>query len=363
MRAPVANGRPVVVKVGSSSLVRDNGELDQGAVARVADQLTTQWDEGRPCVLVTSAAVAAGVAVLNLDRRPTDTATLQMTAAVGQTKLMSDYAAAFAQRGRTVAQVLLTKDVLWRREQYINAREAMTRMIGSGVVPIVNENDTVAVDELRFGDNDRLAAIASHLVSAGMLVLLTDTDGLFAEDPRVTPDAPLLDAVRLTDEVLSNLVSEPGRFGSGGVATKIAAAQMASWSGVPTVVAPASDPLAVSKAVSGAQIGTWIEARPQSLPSRKLWIAFGAPVAGTVVIDEGASSALVSAGRSLLPAGVVGVDGEFSAGAAVEVRHAEELVAKGLVKMGSSELKAVLGAHSSVAGGEVIHRDDLVVVS
>ena len=361
MRQAIPSGLPVVVKVGSSSLLDGVGRLEAGAMARVVDQVASQWDRGRSCVLVTSAAVAAGMAELGLTERPSDTATLQMAAAVGQTLLMTEYRRLFAERGRATGQVLITKDVLWRREQYLNAREAMTKMLDSGVVPVVNENDTVAIDELAFGDNDRLAAIASHLVGAGLLVILTDTKGLFDGDPRVSPDARLLDAVRVTDEVLARLDAKPGRFGSGGVATKLAAAQIASWSGIPTVIASASDVSAVEEAVGGQTVGTWIEPRARPLSARKLWIAFGAPARGAVDIDDGAVAAIREGGRSLLAAGVLQVRGDFPAGSAVEVFSEGLFVAKGLVRMDAAQLGEVLGQHSSLAGGEVIHRDDLVV--
>ena len=339
------------------------GHLEPAALERVVEQVAAQWHAGRPCVLVTSAAVAAGMAELGVSERPSDTANLQMTAAVGQTVLMAEYRRLFAERGRAVGQVLITKDLLWRREQYLNAREAMATMLDSGVVPVVNENDTVAIDELAFGDNDRLAAITSHLVGAGMLVILTDTHGLFDDDPRVSPNARLLEAVQLTDEILAKLHSKPGRFGSGGVATKIAAAQIASWSGIPTVIAPASKATAVEAAIRGDSIGTWIAPRTQPLSARKLWIAFGAPAQGSVEVDAGASAAIREQGRSLLAAGVVDVEGDFPAGVAVEVNSDGRLIAKGLARLGAAQLIEVMGQHSSVAGGEAIHRDDLVVSS
>jgi glutamate 5-kinase len=238
-------------------------------------------------------------------------------------------------------------------------------MLTLGVVPVVNENDTVVVDEVRFGDNDRLAAIVSHLVGAGMLVLLTDTSGIYSDDPWISETAELLSAVRHTDEVLDKLrlSSSRGTFGSGGVATKVAAARMAAWSGVPTVIAAAVEEDVVSRSISGDEVGTWIDPRESRLSARKLWIAFGSPSEGDITVDNGAARALESSGKSLLPAGVTGVDGVFSAGAAVEVKHGDRLIAKGLASMSAAEIARVRGEHTSVAGGEVIHRDDLVVLT
>jgi glutamate 5-kinase len=288
-----------------------------------------------------------------------------VAAAVGQTHLMAMYTAQFGAVDRRVGQVLLTRDVLARRDQYLHARAALARMLSMGVVPVVNENDTVAVDELRFGDNDRLAAIVSHLVGAGMLVLLTDTPGIYSGDPWISEEAELLSAVRHTDHVLDELraSSSQGRFGSGGVATKVAAARMAAWSGIPTVIASASESNVVARAVAGDEVGTWVEPHETRLSARKLWIAFGSPSEGQVAVDAGAMKALVSAGTSLLPVGVVGVEGSFSDGAAVEVLHEGQMIAKGLAAMSAAEILRVRGEHSSVAGGEVIHRDDLVVLA
>jgi glutamate 5-kinase len=353
-----------VVKVGSSSLTGDGG-LDGAAVDTVVGHVEALWGGGHPTVLVSSGAVAAGLPVLGLTERPRDLPGLQVAAAVGQGRLMERYAAVFAARGRVVGQVLLTRDVLARREQYLHAREALERMLGLGVVPIVNENDTVVVDELRFGDNDRLAAIVSHLVGARMLVILGDTKGLYSGDPRLSDQAELLTAVRHTDEVLDELrrSSTRGVLGSGGVATKVAAARMAAWSGIPTVIAGASEPDVAVRAVAGDEVGTWVAPRESGLTARKLWIAFGLPAEGTVTVDAGAARAVVERGKSLLAAGITAVDGIFEPGAAVEVvADGGGLIGKGLAGLGASDLMQVQGQHSTVAGGEAIHRDDLVIL-
>lgn len=364
MRHPVPESSPVVVKIGTSSLATPGAGIDPVAIELVVSNVEAAWAFGHPTVLVTSGAVAAGLPAMGVTERPGDLPGLQVAAAVGQSRLMAMYAAAFDRVGRQVGQILITRDVLARRDQYLHARSALRHMLALGVVPIVNENDTVVVDELRFGDNDRLAAIVSHLVGAGMLVMLTDTAGIYSSDPWMTENARLLSAVRHTDEILDELweSSSRGTFGSGGVTTKISAARMAAWSGIPTVITSSSEDEAVLRAVRGEDIGTWVAPREAGLSARKLWIAFGSPSEGRLVVDEGAARALKEAGKSLLPAGVTGVDGSFAAGAAVEVRHGHDLVAKGLVAMSAGEIARVKGQHTSVAGGEVIHRDDLVVL-
>lgn len=361
MRHPVAPGRPVVVKVGSSSLADPGGGLDRRRLQAVADQVEALWERGHPTVLVTSGAVAAGLPALGLTQRPADVPGLQVAAAVGQGHLVHAYTEAFARHGRAVAQVLLTRDVLADRGQYVHSSDALERMLDRGVVPVVNENDVVVVDELRFGDNDRLAAIVSHLVDAGMLVILTDTEGIFDADPR-TDDATLVATVAHTDEVLDRVAATSGKgvFGSGGIATKVAAARMAAWSGIPTVVARSSRADAAVAAVAGEEVGTWVAPRPSGLPARKLWIAFGMPTRGRVTIDAGAVTALVGHGRSLLAVGVTGATGSFEAGEAVEVVGPDgSPVAKGRPRLAVDAVEAAAGQR--LEDGVVIHRDDLVV--
>ncbi|MBT8248271.1 MAG: glutamate 5-kinase [Acidimicrobiia bacterium] len=363
MRRALDVGRRVVVKVGSSSLAPDGGGLDAEALNHVVEQVAALWEAGHPTALVSSGAVAAGIPVLG--RRPSDLPGFQVAAAVGQSRLMERYTANFSAQGRTAGQVLLTKDVLANRQQYLNARETLGRMLSLGVVPIVNENDSVGVEELRFGDNDRLAAVVSHLAGAGMLVLLTDTPGLFSGDPRLDSEAELITAVRHTDEALDEVVQgASGPLGSGGVATKVAAARMAAWSGVPTVIASAREPDVVARAVRGEEVGTWIDPHETALPARKLWIAFGQPAEGRITIDAGAVAALVDRGKSLLAVGITDVEGDFDDGAAVEVLAPDgQLLAKGLVGQSSTRLRTMAGKPSGDANGLAIHRDHLVVLA
>ena len=354
---------PIVLKVGSSSLTLPDGGIDDDAILRVTEQVGTLWDAGFPTVLVSSGAVAAGSAVLG--RRPRDTTGLQVAAAVGQTLLMARYNRAFGELGLTVGQVLITLDILSMRSQYLHARGALQRMLDNSIVPIVNENDTVAVEELKMGDNDRLAAIVSHLVGAGMLVILTDTDGLYSADPRSGEGEPI-SVIRHSDQLLDRLApGSAGPIGSGGVGTKIEAARMAAWSGIPTVIARSARPGVVQSIIDGEETGTYVLPGTARLPARKLWLAFGQQPEGRLRIDDGAVRALVRRGSSLLSVGVTRVEGEFTAGAAVEVHDpAGSLVAKGLVSAGSADLRLRMGKRSAEIGsvGEVIHRDHLVVL-
>ncbi|VAV98403.1 Glutamate 5-kinase / RNA-binding C-terminal domain PUA [hydrothermal vent metagenome] len=366
MRSKLTPPATVVVKVGSSSITNAGGGVDAESIGRIVQQVATVRSRGHDVVLVTSGAVAAGLPALGTQDRPTDIAGLQAAAAVGQGRLMESYTRAFSHHGLVTGQVLLTKDVLGNRQQYINARQTLDRLSELGAVPIVNENDTVVVDELRIGDNDRLAAIVSHMVGAELLVILTDTPGLYGSDPRIDPGAELLAAVRHTDKVLDEIrtAAKAGRFGTGGVATKIAAAQIAAWSGIPTIIAGAHDEGTVVRAVDGETVGTWIEPRDHGLTARKLWIAFGAPSEGRITIDAGATRALSQGGGSLLSVGVLSVDGGFLDGAAVEIADtAGAFVGKGITMRDAVAIAEIAGKATAAGGGPVVHRDDLVVLA
>ena len=365
MRTKLDASASIVIKIGSSSITHPNGGVDTDALRRIVDQVVTLNRRGHRVVLVSSGAVAAGLPALGKTERPSDIAGLQAAAAVGQGRLMEVYSAAFGSAGVVVGQVLLTKDILRNRQQYVNAKQTLERLGDLGAVPIVNENDTVVVDELRIGDNDRLAAIVSHMIDAGLLLILTDTPGVYGTDPRIDPEAKLLDAVRHTDEVLETIrdATTAGHFGTGGVATKIAAAQIAAWSGIPTVIAGAGIERVALRCVDGESIGTWIAPRDHGLNARKLWIAFGAPSEGSVSIDDGAFAALASGGGSLLSVGVLSVVGSFAARAPVEIVDARgSLVGKGIVMEAAQAIRDMAGKPTADGGGPVIHRDDLVVL-
>jgi glutamate 5-kinase len=364
MRHAVPPGGVVVAKIGSSSLTNDGLSLNDEAIERIVQQVSDSWRAGHPTVLVTSAAVAAGLGALRRTSRPADVPSLQVAAAVGQGRLMERYSRAFSEQGMVAGQILLTKSVLADREQYLHARQALERMLVEGVVPIVNENDTVAVEELRLGDNDRMAALVAHLVRAQLLVLLTDTAGLLSADPRVDESATLLSEVSHTDRLLDELSgARSGPLGSGGVGSKIAAARMAAWSGVPTVIGSSRAVDGLGQAVSGDEFGTWVEPRRERMPARKLWIAFGQPAEGVVSIDEGARTALLANGRSLLAVGVKQIRGTFEPGSAVEIHTLDSrLVGKGIVRMSSNELERSISGRPDPSP-VVVHRDDLVVLS
>ena len=358
----------VVAKIGTSSLTDDLGVIQAAAIAKLCDEVAEVRRDGHEVLVVTSGAVAAGVAALGLLRRPSDTPTLQALAAAGQSRLMQVYNMELASHGLVAAQALLDPHDFVDRRQYLHGRQTLTRLLELGCVPVINENDAIASDELRYGDNDRLAALVAHSVNAGVLVLLTDLDGLYTTDPRSDPAAELISTVTADDPLLAIRAGAGGSGrGSGGMASKLAAARIASWSGVRTVIAPASGDRALVRAVDGGPIGTPFEAHERRLTARKLWIAFASQVAGSVVVDEGARRALVERPTSLLPAGVTGVVGNFGEGDTVDVQDTSGLTfARGMVFIDSDELRRVAGRHTrDLPDGivhEVIHRDDLVLL-
>ncbi|HYI62052.1 MAG TPA: glutamate 5-kinase [Acidimicrobiales bacterium] len=360
----------VVVKVGTSSLTDELGTIDEAAVAKVCAEIAAVRSVGYQVVAVTSGAIAAGLPVLGLaGRRPRDPVTLQALSAVGQSRLMGVWDRHLAEHGLIGGQVLLAPLDFALRDQYLHARATLTRLLELGVVPVVNENDAVADDEIRFGDNDRIAALVAHLVGAEALVLLTDTAGVLTADPRFDSEASLIEEILEVDHGLEALAGGAGTArGSGGMATKLAAAKIASWSGVRTVIAAAERPGVVADALADvAGVGTVVRPRSRRLSARKLWIAFAVGSSGTVVVDAGARVALESSGRSLLPAGVVGVHGSFAAGEAVEVaQDGGAVFAKGIAAVAADALRAVAGFRTPAlpegTPHEVIHRDDLVVL-
>jgi glutamate 5-kinase len=360
----------VVVKIGTSSLTDDRSHIDVAAIRKLAAELASAKQDGHEVVLVTSGAIAAGLPAMGFDNeRPKDTITLQAASAVGQSRLLRVYDDAFAEHQLVGGQILLSPNDFFERRQYLHARETLARMLQLGVVPIVNENDAVADDEIRFGDNDRIAAVVAHAVGAELLVLLTDTAGVFTADPRVDENASLIEEIVEVDAELRAVAGGAGTSrGSGGMASKIAAARMASWAGVRTVIASAAKPDVVSDAIAGNPgVGTQVHARADRLSARKMWIAFALSPAGVVTVDDGARQALVEGGRSLLVAGVTSARGSFGSGQAVEVEDTSgAVVAKGLSRWSSDQLETFRGRPSSELPPEltreVVHRDDLVVL-
>jgi len=357
-----------VVKVGTSSITSEHGELDDASVMQLCDGVAAARARGHEIVLVCSGAIAAGLPALGMATRPSDIGTLQAVAAVGQPLLMERFGAILGQRGLLAGQVLLTPHDFGVRTQYLHARETLRRLLDLGVVPIVNENDTVADDEIRYGDNDRLAALVSHLLGADTLVLLTDTAGVFTADPRHDADASLIEEIVEVDAALEKVAGGAGtERGSGGMASKLAAAKIAAWSGVRAVIASAATPNVVADALAGRPVGTSFAPRAQRLSARKLWIAFAQGSSGRVIVDAGARRALVDGNKSLLAAGVRDVEGDFEADAPVEIVGDDGRVfAKGLSCFSAAQLRAAAGKRTTeLPDGvphEVVHRDDLVVL-
>jgi glutamate 5-kinase len=357
-RSAIAAAPRLVVKVGSSSLTTAAGGLDPERLDALVDALA---ERGGQLVLVSSGAIAAGLAPLGLSRRPRDLATQQAAASVGQMLLVQRYATAFARHGRTVGQVLLTADDVVRRSHYRNAQTTLDRLLALGVVPVVNENDAVATEEIRFGDNDRLAALVAHLVRADALVLLSDVDGLYDGDPR-KPGATLIDQVRSPADLTGVVIGGTGSagVGSGGMTSKVDAAGLATGAGVPVLLGATAD---VRSALRG-EGGTFFGPTGTRAPGRLLWLAHATTPRGRLLLDEGAVRAVVDRRTSLLPAGVTGVEGEFAAGDPVELAGPDGLaVARGLVAYDAAELPALLGRSTRELGlREVVHRDDLVLL-
>lgn len=365
----VAAARRVVVKVGSSSLTTAAGGIDPARVRRLVEVLAAARGAGAEVVLVSSGAIAAGLAPLGLSRRPSALATQQAAASVGQGLLAHRYQEEFARHGILTGQVLLTVDDVMRRASYRNAHQTFAKLLELGVVPIVNENDTVATSEIRFGDNDRLAALVAHLVHADLLVLLSDVDGLY-DGPPSRPGARLVPVVSSEDDLAAVTVGAAGSagVGTGGMATKVDAARIATGAGIDVVLTSADQAAA---ALSGVEVGTLFRATGRRRPTRLLWLAHATSGQGSLRLDAGAVRALVERGASLLPAGITGVDGSFVAGDAVDLLGPDgTLVGRGLVNFDADEVPALLGRSTSDLKAdlgaayerEVVHRDDLVLL-
>jgi glutamate 5-kinase len=368
-REEVATAARVVVKVGSSSLTTTAGGIDPERVRALADALAGARTRGAEVVLVSSGAIAAGLAPLGLRRRPRDLATQQAAASVGQGLLVRGYNEELARHGVTVGQVLLTVDDVTRRSHYRNAHRTFARLLEMGVLPVVNENDTVATSEIRFGDNDRLAALVAHLVHADLLVLLSDVEGLFDGNPS-RGGASMITDVRSEHDLATVAVGGPGGpgLGTGGMSTKVEAARIATGAGIPVVLTSAPQAAA---ALAGEPVGTLFHATGRRRPTRLLWLAHATEPRGSVVVDAGAVRALTERRASLLPAGVTGVTGTFVAGDPVDLVGPDGVpVARGLVNYDAAELPTLLGRSTRELARElgasyereVVHRDDLVVL-
>jgi glutamate 5-kinase len=350
----------IVAKIGTSSLTDDSGIIRRDAISKLCAEVAGLREEGHSVVIVTSGAIGAGLPALGFAGadRPKDSVTLQALSAVGQSRLMGVYDSELSRHGLVPGQVLMAPLDFIERRQYLQARGTLNRLLELGVVPVVNENDAIADDEIRFGDNDRISALVAQLIGADLLVLLTDMPGLLSADPRLDPNATLIEEIVEFDKELEAVAGGPGTArGSGGMASKLAAAKIAAWSGVRTVIASASRPDVLRDAVAGtAGVGTVVASHDRQIPARKLWIAFAVRSSGTLVVDDGARRALERGGVSLLAAGLTASSGDFVVDDAVEIAdHSGEVFGKGLVRVGSDGLP---GSGSVV----VVHADDLVIL-
>ena len=361
-----------VVKVGSNVLTQDNG-LNLKAMRSIARQICKLIDNGLEVILVSSGAMASGVRKIGLAKRPDALPKRQAVAAIGQAGLMMEYEKAFGRYRQKVAQILLTSEDLSSRKRYLNARNTLNTLLSWKVVPIVNENDTVWVEEIKLGDNDNLAAMITLLMDADVLINLTDIDGLYTQDPRVYPQAELITRVtRITKDTERYAGDIPGALGTGGMISKIKAARKVNSAGVPMVIARGDKPNILLKLFSGQKHGTFFVPQTQRLASRKCWIAFSLKPQGVIKIDDGAANALLKNGKSLLPSGILEVTDDFGVGAPVEFvdRH-NEVLGIGLVNYSSSEIKKIMGLKSNrikqVLGhksyDEIIHRDNLAITA
>jgi glutamate 5-kinase len=377
LRPAIAAATRVVVKVGSSSLTTAAGEIADDRITALTAALAARHGAGTQVVLVSSGAIASGLVPLGLTRRPSDLATQQAAASVGQGLLIARYTAAFARHGIRTGQVLLSADDLMRRTHYRNAQRTLDRLLELGVLPVVNENDTVATDEIRFGDNDRLAALVAHVTHAKALVLLSDVDGVYDGDPRrgaaqriaeVRGQADL-EGIRLGRGLRAGQGTHAAHgSGIGGMATKVEAALIASAAGIPTVVAGAASAPA---ALAGDPVGTYFAAHGRRPATRLLWLRHAAVARGSLRLDPGAVEAVVKRHASLLPAGITGVEGTFDAGDPVNLRDENDtIIARGLVNYDATEIPGLMGRSTRWLASklgpeyerEVVHRDDLVIL-
>ena len=361
----------VVVKIGSSLIASKAHGLDLKKISAYAGAVAHLRKEGYEVLVVSSGAIASGLEKLGRNLRPPTLPEKQAAAAVGQSRLMWAYERSFKARGLKVAQILLNRDDLTDRKRFLNARNTLTALFNFGVIPIINENDTVAVEEIRFGDNDTLAGLVTHLVDAQLLIILSDVEGLFTQDPRLNSQATLIHEVQaVTPDIEALAGSTSGIEGVGGMASKIQTAKKVAAYGVPTVIAPGKKVNVLIGILRGKGIGTVVLPRTNRLKSRKQWIAYTLRSKGELILDPGAIEALREKGKSLLPSGIRGVDGGFEVGDAVScVDQKRREVAKGLVNYGADELAQIKGVKSAEIAGilgykyydEVIHRDNLVI--
>lgn len=369
----IGTAKRIVIKVGSAVLAEGQGQgLDEAVFSNLAKGISELKKSDVEVVLITSGAIAIGMKKLGLKQRPASIPEKQAIAALGQGSLIALYEKAFNPFGEKVAQVLLTHDDLGNRQRFLNARNTLSTLLSYGIIPIINENDTVAVEEIKFGDNDHLSALVTNLVEADLLVILTDIDGLFDKDPKKDKTAKLISVVKDVDHVVQGLaVDTAGVYGTGGMASKVEAAKKAAHFGVATIIANGRDSDILSKVFSSADVGTLFLPMEDKLTSKKHWIAFSARPTGRIFVDEGAKDAILKKGKSLLPSGITKIDGIFEAGEVVHCvdQHGKEF-ARGAANYSSTEIEKIKGVKTTeiekILGykyyDEVVHRDNLVVL-
>ena len=364
----------IVIKVGTSNLTDKNYRLDPQKVEKLAKEIIDLKKEGREIILVTSGAIGAGIGKLDLKQRPRDIKVLQATAAVGQNILMSTYDRYFAKYQQTIAQLLLTHEDFFDRKRYLNLRNTLITLLKSGVIPIINENDTVVVDEIKLGDNDNLSALVASNLDADLLIILTDIDGLYTYDPKRSKKAEFISIVEEITPEIERIASARGKTGTGGMKTKIQAAKVTMKAGIPMVIVNGNEENILARIIAGERIGTIflpMAGAKEKMNDRKHWLQFASSVKGKIKVDEGAKSALIKNGGSLLASGIVDVEDDFMTGDPVSIVDTEgEEFAKGISNFSSEEIKKIKGAQSKeieqILGrkeyGEVIYRGNLVLV-
>lgn len=344
----------IVIKIGSSSLTDKNNKLDIANLARLSDEIAVLQKSGKKIILVTSGAIVSGAQKLNLVGKLKDLPQKQAAAAIGQSLLMKEYDNAFGKHRISVAQILLTRDAIGDRDRYVNSRNTLLQLLEMKVIPIVNENDTVAVEEIKVGDNDTLSALVASLVGADLLINLTDVDGFYMQD------GVLSEINEITEEIEKAAMPTKSKVGTGGMQTKLEAAKICSHTGVTMVIANGRKAGVISALAEGEKIGTAFTPAASKKESKKRWLAHGLKQQGTIIVDSGAENALLKGGKSLLPIGIKSIKGKFEAGTLVSIANQQEKeIARGLINISSNELEKVVGKKGV---SEVIHRDNLVVL-
>lgn len=362
----------IVVKVGSSTLTHETGKLNYHRIERLAMEIADLANQGKEMVLVSSGAVSAGMGPLGLSARPKTIREKQAVAAVGQGVLMHTYEKMFREYGQNVGQVLLTRMDAQDRKKFMNSRNTLLTMLQMGVIPIINENDVVAIDEFKIGDNDTLSAMVSNFIEADLLIILSDVDGLYTANPQTHPEARIIPVVTEVDKHVYDIAGGAGSsIGTGGMYTKIQAASIATSSGVDMVIASGSEDGVLRRICQGEDVGTWFTAKDSNLHTKKRWLLSGSKAQGSLIVDGGCRNALVEHGSSLLPVGITAVEGEFHEGDIVNVMYEGLVIAKGIVNYNSESVEAIkrhktdditkILGHEGVYE-EVIHRDNLVVM-